>query len=198
MKNSSLVLRMGSPHMKHLAKSLISLVSLVESTAEVKRGAFEGQAQIVLSVSLAFLDGTEQKLNETLRVIESSDISTITLSEPMKSWALTQNDRIALTHYQNALARLYCSKRIRSNFHAFLRLIERVVVAPVVGPDPTVSMENSLGRLIPSEQSSEHMRTDLKRILVSRIKNSLNDIPKARNELTASLRSVQGRCVLGV
>jgi len=176
--------------MEHLAKSLISLV---KSIPEVERGAFEDQAQIVLSVSLAFLDGSAQKLNETLRVIESPDIFAITLSEPMTLWALTQNDQIALRHYQNALDKLYRSKRIHYRFHIFLRLIERVVVAPIVGPDPTVSIENSLRNLIQSEQSSERMRTAQKKILVSQIRNTLKDIPKARNELSASFRNVQGR-----
>jgi len=132
-----------------------------------------------------------------MQVIEDLEISAIFPREALKSWAVTEIDQIALRRYQNALDRLYLSKRVSHSFHLFLRLLDRIVIDAVIGPDPAVSMENSLTKLTESTSLSVRRRTALKHILVSRMRDAMKDIPKARKELSASFQIVQGRCLKG-
>ncbi|MDB4796780.1 transposase [bacterium] len=184
--------------MEQLANLTKSLVSLVDSIPDIDCGHFEDKAQVLLSVSFGFLAATEERLRETMRVIEQLEISAKLPRQAISSWELTEIDQTALRGYQKALEQLYSSERVSCRFHLFLRLIDRFLVAPVIGPDPAVSIETSLRKLSQSKSTSRHRKVALTNILTSRIQDALKDIPKGRKELSASFRSVQGQCLRGL
>lgn len=180
--------------MEHLVNLTKSLVSLAESIPEPECGHFEVQAQVVLSDAFEFLAATEKRLNETMRVIEQLQISADT-PPALASWELTAKDLTSFSNYQNALDLLYASDRVSHRFHLFLRLIERAVVDPVVGPVPAVSLESSIRKLVQSESTSGRRKTALRNTLVSRIADALRDIPKARKDLSTSFHQIRGQCL---
>ena len=165
-----------------------SVVFLSENLPERSEELFRSRARCMYKDSISILGHFEEYLTSSLAFLE---LRSRRLQSPERSvqYRFSPEDERFLVSYRQAVSELFASENVNPVFSSFIRTIERRVILPSIGPDIALEVRHSMQSLSFGGATSDQK----KKYLVGRMNAYLNDLPAARSELDAALRSVECR-----
>ena len=179
--------------MECLVRVLDGVILISQDLSDSRQNHFLDHVKVIHSDALQLLVAFERSLRRTIAELKNSVPSIPVLREIVANLPTAQNRReLKIQKYLNALNTFYLSKNIDYRLRDYLRIVDRGVVQPIIGPARTNELGESLAQLI----ASNRIKSGATRgYLISRISWHLTDLPKTHDELTESLAAVLNRAV---